>query len=931
MAEIAVSLVIDQLLPLLTKEVKLLRGIHKEFADIKDELECIQAFLKDADKRASTAEGVKTWVKQVREAAFRIEDVIDEYMIQLKVEQQPRCVPIFQKIAHLLKTIIPRHQIPSEILAIKLSICEIKERSERYGFQRSLDQGSSSYRRSPSAKWHDPRLGALYIEESEFVGFEEPRKRLIDWMVKGRGERTVVSVVGMGGQGKTTLAKKVFDSQDVVRHFDCRVWITVSQSYNAEDLLREMLKKFCKEKGDNTHRDISQMDRASLTEEGDNAPRDISQMDRASLTDEVRKYLQQKRYVVMFDDVWDVHFWDDIEFAAIDNKRGSRIFITTRNLDVVMSCKKSSFVELLELQALTHEQSLELFNKKAFQFDSHGRCPEELSDIANEIVQKCKGLPLAIVAIGGLLSTRDKNVAEWQRFRENLSFELKKDTHLIGIKEILGLSYDDLPYYLKPCLLYFGIYPEDYLVRSKRVIRQWIAEGFVKEESGKTLEEVAQGYLTELIHRSLVQVSSLRIDGKVKRCRVHDLIHDMILEKNEDLNFCKHVSDDGQSNLSGIVRRLLVTTELRAGLDDLNLHIERSHVRSLFFFKNDVSASTDSWIIPIKFRLLKVLDPEGMPYLHPFPEFGNLIHLKYLHLELRGVTELSKSIGMLQNLETLEVRVTGTVFSLVLPKEISKLRKLRHLIGDEMCFEELQNGIGEMTSLQTLRNAITIGFRVAEVIKGLGKLKQMRDLGLINVHPDDESILSSSINEMRHLEKLNVFSLHFGIHLNLISPPTMLQKVTLEGCLEKLPEWIPELQNLVVLSLRWSKLTKDPMQSLKSLQHLLILSLKGNAYIGVCLHFEDGGFQKLKELYVENLNNLRDIIINKGALPSLKKLQLRTLPELENLPKGILHLEKLEVLNIQHNRYDGERKTYTEDLSWITEQMPTVKINDYAT
>ncbi|CAI8596677.1 unnamed protein product [Vicia faba] len=164
-------------------------------------------------------------------------------------------------------------------------------------------------------------------------------------------------------------------------------------------------------------------------------------MDRASLTDEVRNYLQQKRYVVVFDDVWSVHFWDDIEFAV------------------------------LELQPLTQEEYLELFNKKAFKFECDGCCPKALTGIANEIVQKCNGLPLAIVAI------------------------------------------------------------EDYVVRSYRPIHHWIAEGFVKEERGKTLEEVAEGYLTELIHSCLVQVSSLRFNGKVKYCRVHDLIHDMILEK----------------------------------------------------------------------------------------------------------------------------------------------------------------------------------------------------------------------------------------------------------------------------------------------------------------------------------------------------------------------------------------------------------------
>ncbi|XP_058788079.1 disease resistance protein RPM1-like [Vicia villosa] len=901
MAEVAVSLAVDQLLPLLREEANLLRGIHKEFADIKDELESIQAFLRDADKRAATAEGdntsegVKTWVKQVREATFRIEDIIDDYMIQVG-QQLPRHG--FVALFHKLKTMIRRHRIASEIQDVKSYIRGMKERSEKYGFQHSIEQRSSSSREGRNSKWHDPRLAALYIDESEVVGFDVPRKRLTDWMVKGRKERTVVSVVGMGGQGKTTLAKKVFDSQDVVRLFDCRVWITVSQSYNVEELLRDMLIKFFKEKGDK-------------------APRDISLMDRGSLTDEVRNYLKQKRYVVVFDDVWNVHFWDDIEFAVIDNKNGSKVLITTRNLDVVVSCEKSSFIEVLKLEPLTQEQSLELFNKKAFKFDRTGCCPKELIGIANEIVQKCNGLPLAIVAISGLLSTREKTRFEWRRFRENLSFELNKDTHLIGIQKILGLSYDDLPYYLKPCLLYFGIYPEDYIVRSKIVIRQWIAEGFVKEESGKTFEEVAQGYLTELIHRSLVQVTLLRNDGKVKHCRVHDLIRDMILKKNEDLNFCKHISDDGQSNFSGIVLMM----------DNSNLPIERSHVRSLFVFK-DVSRFMSFWRIPTKFRLLKVLDYERSLTSFPFHKVEILIHLKYLRLIFWVHIELPKSFGMLQNLETLEIR---SVFTIHLPKEISKLRKLRHLICGNISLIELKNGIGEMTSLQTLRNVDLNMDGAAEVIKELGKLKQIRDLGLVNVDEEDGRILSSSVNEMQHLEKLHVQLYSQGsksIDLDSITtPPTLLWKLTLFGSLGKLPEWILELQNLVVLRLKHSFLTKDPMPLLKSLQNLLILSLKGNAYEGLCLHFEDGGFQKLKELCVEVSSKLRDIIIDKGALPSLEKLQLIGLINLTKIAKGILHLEKLEVLNIP----DSGRNTYTEDLSWITEHMPTVKINYYVT
>ncbi|CAK8565678.1 unnamed protein product [Lathyrus sativus] len=908
MAEIAVSFAIDHLLPLLREEANLLRGVHKDFADIKDELESIQAFLKDADKKAASAEGVKTWVKQLREAAFRIEDIIDDYLIH--AGQQPRdpgCVDLL----HKFKTILSRHRIASEIQDIKSSVRGIKERSERYGFQRSLEQGSSGSRRSQIAKWHDPRVAALYIEEADVVGFETQKDMLIHWLVKGREERTVISVVGMGGQGKTTLANKVLDNKDIIGHFDYRVWITVSQSYNVEGLLRDMLLKLYRQNG----RDH---------------PKDLFQMDRGSLTDEVRNNLQQKRYIVVFDDVWNVHFWDDIEFAVIDNKNESKVLITTRNLDVVASCKRSSLVEVLELQPLSQEQSMELFNKMAFRFDYGGCCPEEFIDIVNEIVEKCKGLPLAIVAIGGLLSTREKNVFEWQRFKENLSLELKKDTHLIGIEKILGLSYDNLPYYLKSCLLYFGIYPEDYEVKSNRVIRQWIAEGFVKEERGKTLEEVAEGYLTELIHRNLVQASSTRIDGKAKACRVHDLIRDMILEKFEDLNFCKHISDDGQSSFSGIIRRSSITPTF----DDLLLHIEGSHLRSLFIFENEESYVYFEERIPTAttYRLLKVLDYESAPSLNVPKNLESLIHLKYLCFRHSyKVDEVPKSIGLLQNLETLDIRDT---FICELPKEISKLRKLRHLISSKLSLIQLKDCIGEMASLQTLRY-IDLGMDGAtEIIKELGKLRQIRDLGLVNVGTEEGSILSSSISEMHHLEKLSVLSSNTGndfdfIDLHLISTPTMLRKLTLRGRLQKLPDWMLELQNLVELKLMYSRFTKDPIKSLKSLQNLLKLSIGIASCVGFQLHFEDEWFQKLKELYVGYADELTDIIIDKGALPSLKKLELRVLHGLKNIPTGIEHLEKLEVLHIQSMQHEPVQPLSIEDMNWITELVPHVEISSY--
>ncbi|XP_050246256.1 probable disease resistance RPP8-like protein 4 isoform X11 [Quercus robur] len=268
MAEAAISALTEKLISLLSEEATLLQDIHEEVADIKDELESIQSFLKDADARAAAeedmSEGVKTWVKQVKEVAFHMDVFMDEYLLEM-AQHHPHRLQGFSwflhKSARLFSMLKPHHETATKIQKIKASVQKIKARSERYGFQ-STGQGSSSG--TQNVRWQDPRKDSLYLEDTDVVGIESSRNELIGWLVEGQPHRIVISVVGMGGLGKTTLAKKIYDHQMVRGHFECYAWISVSQSYNIQDLLRSIIKQFREARNELPMPGIDTMDEQSL-------------------------------------------------------------------------------------------------------------------------------------------------------------------------------------------------------------------------------------------------------------------------------------------------------------------------------------------------------------------------------------------------------------------------------------------------------------------------------------------------------------------------------------------------------------------------------------------------------------------------------------------------------------------------------------------
>ncbi|KAK3418306.1 hypothetical protein EUGRSUZ_H04248, partial [Eucalyptus grandis] len=782
MADSAVSFLVEKLAILVEKEVKQLKGVRREIEFIKDEFEHMKAFLERAESPQEDDPQLKVWVKQVREVAYDTEDVLDEFMLNLAKDHGHGFMGYFRKIKSSIQNLKARHCISSDIADIKSRVNNIAERRRRYNFT-----GQSAISSTGGTSQHVLREDGFLGEEGELVGIDEPVENLIKWLLDEESGLEVVSILGMGGRVKT--------------FFQSHVWIKVSQSYKIEDILRDMIVQL--------HREFRQM-----------IPQGIEIMRSTSLKQIVKDILQQKRYVIILDDVWDKDALEGIKNAMPNSSLSSRIIITTRITDIATASSNQS--KVYELKPLSPKESRSLLGKKAF---FGNPCPSHLEEVSEWILKKCEGLPLAIVAIGGLLFGKD--VQEWEMISCNLAAELESNDVMQNFRKILSLSYNDLHYNLKNCFMYLGVFPEDCVIKCATLIRLWIAEGFVKEREGMTLGEVAQRYLKELVNRSLVQIVETTLDGRIRSCRIHDLMRESILSKLRDINFISFASEQ-KVELHERVRHLSVQYTYNDVLKQLNL----PSLHSLVIFESATLSSSYEQFVPSGCRLLRVLDLRDSP-LHEFPQqILVMFHLKYLSLRRTKVHIIPRSIGKLQNLETLDLKQTLVS---ELPVEITKLKKLQCLLvynrldlGPSKPFCAITRfsaprGIGALASLQKLYY--------------LGEL-QLRRLGITDVTKDDAKELCHSLKKMTKLQSLDVTAEFEVIDLDFpSSPPLLLRSLYVEGCLKKLPDWLPLLNNLARLQLKSNK-----------------------------------GFPKLKNLFLEDLENLRFVSMNGQAMPSLQRL-----------------------------------------------------------
>ncbi|GMP52515.1 hypothetical protein CsSME_00018292 [Camellia sinensis var. sinensis] len=921
MAESAVFHLLANLAPFLQQEANLLIGVREEIEYIRDEFERMTAFLRVADATEENNPELKVWVKQVREAAYDIGDVLELYMLRLGHRHGAGFRGFLGKVSCFIKTLKARHQIGSQVQRMKFRVDDISKGHQRYHDRYGMsEQGSSSKSTGLGTACHDYRCDALLLHESELVGIDKPKSQLIRWLVHEDPRLKVFSVSGMGGLGKTTLVKKAFDDAVVKNHFQSHVWITVSESFKIEVLLKDIIKKLFEE--------IEQP-----------VPQGMDNMDTNSLKAIINAFLQQNRYVLVFDDVWDIHAWQSFRHVFPIGNCGSRVMLTTRNADLASSASKEYHGNVYNLQPLTPKESWTLFCRKTFMENS---CPSHLEGLSKAILNRCQGLPLAIVAISGLLATKDtSSVEEWDKIYRSLGAELQGNDKLLSMKKILSLSYIDLPYYLKFCFLYLSVFPEDCFIDHWRLIRLWVAEGFVEMKAGMTKEEVAEGYLNELINRSLVQVAEMRDTRRVGKYRIHDLWREIIVSKSGEQNIVTLAGEQSRA-WPEKVRRLSINNHWE--YTQQSKHFTR--LRSLFMFNATDSLSKLSMLASSNdgLRLLTVLDLRGA-LLETFPnEVLKLLQLKYLSLRETNVKIIPKSIGKLQNLETLDLKQT---YVTELPDDILKLKRLRHIllyrhIQDHIppvrfkyqCGFKAPTEIGSLSSLQKLCSIETNHDNGTILLGEVGKLTQLQKLQIESLKNEDGRVLCSSLEKLSNLRSLIVRATGEDEVIDLdslSSPPQLLRSLCLDGGLLKVPHWIPSLHNLVKVILRWSKLRDvDPLESLQGLPNLVVLLfLQTHEREELC--FKAGGFQKLVKLYLRGLKGLRWVKVEAGSMPRLEELVIRQCELVEELPSGIEHLTSLKSLELV-DMSDGLISSLNRDLergsNWKISHISKVWIGD---
>ena len=787
----------------LIQEVGLAWGVKTELEELNDTLSTIHALLLDAEEKQATNLQISDWLGKLKLVLYDAEDVLDEFDYEALRQQ---VVASGSSITSKVRSFISSPKSLAFRLKMGHRVKNIRERLDKIAADKSKFNLTEGIANTRVVQRERQRETHSFVRASDIIGRDDDRENIVGLLKQSSHTEnvSVIPIVGIGGLGKTSLAKLVYNDERVVGHFSIKMWVCVSDEFDVKRLAEKILKEI----SDESYSDFS-----------------MEQLQRC-----LRNALDGEKFLLVLDDVWntDREKWLALKDLLMDGANGSKILVTTRNKSIASIM---GTFPMQEIKGLSHKDCLSLFVKCAF-MDGDDKQYATLLKIGDQIVEKCAGVPLAVRSLGSLLYLK-RGERDWVSIRDSEIW--KSEQNEDGIMAALRLSYYDLPYHLKQCFALCSMFPKDYNFLSYDLISFWMAQGLI-QSSGQNakMEDIGEIYINELFSRSFFQDVEQLAPGAYS-FKMHDLLHDLAIffSQPECLTLNFHSKD-----ISKRVQHVAFsdTDWPREEFEALRFVEKLNNVYTILFQIKNVAPRSKSFVACIlRFKCIRVLDLSSSSFEALPNSIGSLKHLRFLDLSgNKRIKKLPNSICKLYHLQTLILVYCSELEEL--PKGSRSMISLRTLsiTTKQRDLSGKKKGLRCLNSLQHLQ--IVDCLNLEFLPKGMESFTELRILYIVDC-PSLVS-LSHSIKLLSALEVLVIGSCEklefmdgeaevqediqsFGSLQNLCFIDLPL--------LEALPRWLLHgptsntLYHLMILSCSNLKaLPTDGMQKLTSLKKLEI-------------------------------------------------------------------------------------------------------------
>ncbi|KAL9237159.1 hypothetical protein vseg_011743 [Gypsophila vaccaria] len=816
------------------KDVCNVLGKKPEFDQLSSTVCDIRGLLFDVrENQEELSHEVLLWLDELKDAIYDADDLVDEFVtlaVQKQLVEDDRasdeaCL-FFSRFDPANAAEYMAHRVQNIRETLDVTVSE----NRQLGF----NEDCLSVRRKGERT-------CSYVYENDVIGRENDLSNIIGVLLDSTvvDDVSVLSILGVGGVGKTALARLVYEDDRVVKAFSLRLWTCVSDQDQEEFNVDEIFRKIVGSATDQKHNDSES-----------NQVHDL-----------LMEHIEGRKYLLVLDDVWTENRkrWLKLEQVLKVGQRGSRIIVTTRSRKT--TAETISAASTYELQGLSEENSRRLYEKTAFGCATPS---DNLVEIGQEIVKVCDNIPFAIRVLGSLLHGQDES--KWASFQE--SGLARNRTGQNEIRLILKLSYDHLEPALQSCFSYCAVFPRDYEIQKDLLISVWISQGLIVPlEECQSMEDAGEEYFSILLQRRFFQDVKKDEYGEIVSCKIHNLIHDFARELAGEEISAVDSGPKGASTDRQFLAKSCVRTYFQEG--------RMNQIPLTQLVENCISLRT---------LVLRDSDIKNLP-----DSIGKLLHLRCLDLsENFSLEVLSNSITNLHNLQTLRLR--SCIHLKELPANLSKLSKLR-VLDIAYCYRlaYVPSDLHKLTSLHTLSD-YTVCVASSRSSQCFDQLEGLKWLVNLNSHlwiklwfPGNASYVKEDGREgvyMKSKERLK--GVRFDIQhsqsdttddcekalLEDLQPHSNLKGVVFSGYDSmRFPSWVRDdnlstfLPNLVRLEfVRCKKLQFLPcLEKLHHLKFLSIFDLPNLEY----LETSSAGFSKEVQIVFPCLDEFRLIMLPK--------------------------------------------------------------------